>query len=510
MPNGAARRVTADGAVNDEPSLSPEGRWLAFHSTRSPVGIYLQPLQPAAGGVARLLVEGGRVPRFSPDGKWIAYLNTSEIGGDIPASNTRVLYRVPAQGGAPVRLGTNASSVQGVAWSGDSRSVLFLAADEWTSLRLWRAPVDGSAAAPMPEFRDDAHLSTRACAVTGDWFLYASNKEYIPLLGEFRLKPERGAVRYSTATVPPGSEISGCAASADGVILADAVNNQASNWVLPIDAESGMAQGPRAPLTEAEFGDRRAQFTPNGASVLLSAHARAGVLQDYRTGSRTPLPETLVLSADGLFVLEVSERIPGRDPEIWKVLNLKTRESWGQILPEGVPWDLSPGGQWVLAASTAVHRTIMVWDTRTAEHTAIYAHPNANLYLANFSKDGRWTLFTTEEGGHPAHMWAAPFRGLQSVPVTEWVDLGQGDYPRWSPAGGRIFFTQADDGFECIFTRAVDPVTKRPVGAVTEVQHFHGRLTPGGLQPGWFRISVAQDKVAFSLGEQVHLLLQWR
>ena len=178
MPNGAARRVTADGAVNDEPSLSPEGRWLAFHSTRSPAGIYLQPLQPAAGGVARLLVEGGRVPRFSPDGKWIAYLNTSEIGGDIPASNTRVLYRVPAQGGAPVRLGTNASSVQGVAWSGDSRSVLFLAADEWTSLRLWRAPVDGSAAAPMPEFRDDAHLSTRACAVTGDWFLYASNRAF--------------------------------------------------------------------------------------------------------------------------------------------------------------------------------------------------------------------------------------------------------------------------------------------------------------------------------------------
>jgi Tol biopolymer transport system component len=113
--------------------------------------------------------------------------------------------------------------------------------------------------------------------------------------------------------------------------------------------------------------------------------------------------------------------------------------------------------------STAAHRTIVAWDTRTSEHQPVYAHPSANLYLANFSKDGRWALFTSEEGGQPPRMWAAPFRGLQDVPAAEWVDLGEGDYPRWSPAGGRIYFTQVHDGFECIFTRAVDPVTKRPV-----------------------------------------------
>ena len=66
------------------------------------------------------------------------------------------------------------------------------------------------------------------------------------------------------------------------------------------------------------------------------------------------------------------------------------------------------------------------------------------------------------------------------------------------------------DGFECIFTRAVNPVTKRPVGPVSAVQHFHRRLTPGGLWPGNFRISVAQDKMGFPLGEQVHRLFEWR
>jgi len=83
-------------------------------------------------------------------------------------------------------------------------------------------------------------------------------------------------------------------------------------------------------------------------------------------------------------------------------------------------------------------------------------------------------------------MWAAPFRGMDLVPPAEWVDLGSGDYPRWSPGGGRIYFTRKHDRFECIFTRAVDPVTRRPAGPIAEVLHFHGRLTPRGLPPGFF------------------------
>jgi Tol biopolymer transport system component len=123
----------------------------------------------------------------------------------------------------------------------------------------------------------------------------------------------------------------------------------------------------------------------------------------------------------------------------------------------GVPWDLSSAGRWMFAASLQVHRAIVAWDTATSEHRVVYAHPGANLYLANFSQDGHWALFDSEEGAGPPRMWAAPFRGLQDVPLTEWVGLGEGNYPRWSPAGGRIYFTQMHDGFECLYTRAVNP-----------------------------------------------------
>jgi len=85
-----------------------------------------------------------------------------------------------------------------------------------------------------------------------------------------------------------------------------------------------------------------------------------------------------------------------------------------------VTWDLSRGGQWLLAAIAQAHREIVAWDTRTAEHQTVYSHPGANLYLANSSHDGRWTVFTSEERGRQPRMWAAPFRGLQNVPIADW------------------------------------------------------------------------------------------
>jgi hypothetical protein len=95
----------------------------------------------------------------------------------------------------------------------------------------------------------------------------------------------------------------------------------------------------------------------------------------------------------------------------------------------GVPWDLSSAGRWMFAASLQVHRAIVAWDTATSEHRVVYAHPGANLYLANFSQDGHWALFDSEEGAGPPRMWAAPFRGLQDVPLTEWVGLGRAIIP---------------------------------------------------------------------------------
>jgi serine/threonine protein kinase len=402
MPTGAAVRATGGEGANDEPSLSPDGGWLAFHSTRPPAGIYLQP-HPRTGAAsgdrpARLLVAGGRVPRFSPDGQWIAYLNTSDNGGDLPASNTRMLYRVPAGGGAAVRLATDTSAVQGFAWSPDSRSVLFLAADEWSTLRLWRAPLNGGPAAPIPEFSGSIVSAARACAATRDRFLFTAEGA---VLNEFPFKPGAAASRYPGAA--SARITAGCTAATGGTVLIDEVEDLSSDWVLAIEAESGTVRGSPARLSALARGEHGAQFTPDGGAFLSARIPEdSSYLQDYRTGTRKPLTGAFLLSSDGSFVLQVRARDA-------RVLNLKTGESWEGLRRGAIEWDLSRGGQWVLAASTQPHRTIVAWDTRTSEHRPIYAHPSANLYLANLSQDGRWALFTAEESGHPPRMWAALF-----------------------------------------------------------------------------------------------------
>jgi hypothetical protein len=87
----------------------------------------------------------------------------------------------------------------------------------------------------MPEFSDSVHLYARACAVTGERLLYTIpglDEDKGPALGEFLLKPALLAGRYSQCAGRVALVISGCAASADGTVLADAVDNRSSAWVL--------------------------------------------------------------------------------------------------------------------------------------------------------------------------------------------------------------------------------------------------------------------------------------
>ena len=129
-------------------------------------------------------------------------------------------------------------------------------------------------------------------------------------------------------------------------------------------------------------------------------------------------------------------------------------------------------------------------------------HPALNLYLANFSSDERWILVTAENGFDPPRLFAVPFRPPYPIPAATGVDLGEGVFGRWAPSGNRICFLRDHQGSRCLYTLALDPATKRPLGEPAPVLHFHSAWRSHlQLDPGMFRLMVAREKFVFPPGE---------
>ncbi|HST53556.1 MAG TPA: S41 family peptidase [Pyrinomonadaceae bacterium] len=97
---GEARLLISHPATESRPLYSPDGRRLAFISTRTGNGdIYV--LDFASGDLKRLTFEDGfeQLDAWSYDGKWIYFSSTAR---DISGSND--IYRVSADGGTPMQV----------------------------------------------------------------------------------------------------------------------------------------------------------------------------------------------------------------------------------------------------------------------------------------------------------------------------------------------------------------------------------------------------------------------
>src|SRR6185436_7042917 len=96
---GAARLLVSDPATEARPLYSPDGRHLAFTSTRAGGAPEVYVLSLEGGEVRRLTYDDTSelLDGWSADGRWV-YLSTS--GHDISRMND--VYRVPVEGGTPV------------------------------------------------------------------------------------------------------------------------------------------------------------------------------------------------------------------------------------------------------------------------------------------------------------------------------------------------------------------------------------------------------------------------
>lgn len=129
------KQLTFDGRSDFDPSVSPDGRYVAFASERSGnTEIWRMDID---GGNAKQLTTGSTgkfLPGYSPDGRWVIYTSN-----DTRQMN---LWKVPASGGKPTQL-THKTS----AWPSVSPDGKFIACwhinEQTRSLGLAVIPADG-------------------------------------------------------------------------------------------------------------------------------------------------------------------------------------------------------------------------------------------------------------------------------------------------------------------------------------------------------------------------------
>jgi eukaryotic-like serine/threonine-protein kinase len=322
--DGEPLNVTEGSEADDtQPAISPDGRWIAFRSEREGGGIYIASVE---GGPARRIADVGYNPAWSPDGRELAVATEavvdpatrkdvseilrvdvatgrsrvivgssgktgkSSLDGVQPSwsphgwriaywgvptgSARRILWTVPAEGGAPSKVLDDGATNWNPVWSPDG-AWLYFGSDRSGSLNLWRLPIDEQSG----EVRGDAEPVTTPSTASGFWslsqdgtrILYAANESKANV-ERFPFEPASLRVTGAGEAVTRGSHrVRSCAVSPDGSRIAfHATLPGEELFVSAIDG-SGLKQ-----LTDDAFKDRVPVWSPDGQRLLFYSNRGGG------------------------------------------------------------------------------------------------------------------------------------------------------------------------------------------------------------------------------------------
>lgn len=323
------------------PDMSPDGAAVAFMRFRDPGTPPTVFRRQAVGGKARPLVEFGGDPAWSPDGEEIAFLRRFSDG------SSAVLV-VGADGGEPVELHRDDSTLASLSWSADGR----LAA----SLLTTRTGRTGKVLILDRDSGESTVVTIGApeeVVRAFDWgpdgdlvILTASDTRAAPgLLQTYDL--ESGA-RRAIVWLENGSEVGQLDVIGDSIVFDLVSEHQTLTEISPT--------GIPRPLTTGPTFDRQPVLSSDGELILFSSHRGGAMdlwLQERASGTLTQITFDSAsdmdpaFTADGTGILWSSDRDEAGIQEIWTIELDGTRarrlSNDGSNADNPSTW---PGGDW--------------------------------------------------------------------------------------------------------------------------------------------------------------------
>ncbi len=458
LAGGEAHLLIAHAANESRPLYSPDGKRLAFGSTRTGGGdIYIYTF--ATGEVRRLTWDDGNdvLDGWSRDGKWIYFFSSAK---DISGMND--VYRVSAEGGTPMQVSadryaseffsapspdgtTLAFSARGIAsgqwwrkghshideseiwlmregfpakyekvsggafkelwpmWAADGKSLYFVS-DRSGAQNVWAKPVSGGEAKQVTRFKD-GRVVWPSISYDGKTIVFEHDFEI------WKVETASG----QTSTIPLTRRSAASAATSEHLSL----SNQFSDLTLSPDgkkvafvvrgevfAASAKDGGTATRVTRSLAVESEVTWTPD-SKQLVYASERDGTphlfLYDFGADAETQLTRaaqddcTPAVSPDGKLLAFI------RNGQELRVLDLESKQE--RVVAKG-NFDRPP------------------------------FNPDRPLI---WSPDNKWVAFFNTTGKLFANVYVAPAAGGESKAVS-FVPNGFSNTASWSPDGTYLLF----------------------------------------------------------------------
>lgn len=149
--DGSNPRQLTDGGSDSNPYPSPDGRWVVYQSGGTKPSLWKVPVE--GGQPLRLSYETSSTPVVSPDGQLIACRHWDEN------SNALKIAIIPFDGGRPIKTyDIPILPRQRIRWTPDGRGLLYFDTRGGIS-NIWRQPIDGGPPTQATDFKADQVFS---------------------------------------------------------------------------------------------------------------------------------------------------------------------------------------------------------------------------------------------------------------------------------------------------------------------------------------------------------------